>query len=149
MGGMVKYARTMLGGAVRFSPLMETEAVGVSAGGPRFLNRLAAGTFDGTGHELLQRCLQAECELGRERSRPGAPRTADIDIVLFGDVRIDEPDLRVPHPRTRDRRFCLEGLVRLVPDATPPGWGVSVREAYERMPVAVAAQHVAFVEDKG
>src|SRR5687768_8676162 len=88
----------------RLSTLHETEPVGVSAQ-PRFLNAAATGTTSLSAGELLQQLLAIEAACGRERPYAGAPRTLDLDLILYGEDVIDEPGLRVPHPRFRDRAF--------------------------------------------
>jgi len=72
---------------------------------------------------LLALCHRIEHHFGRERPSRNAPRTLDIDIVLFGDMRIDEPDLVVPHPRAFERAFVLVPLVEIDPDVSIPGYG--------------------------
>jgi 2-amino-4-hydroxy-6-hydroxymethyldihydropteridine diphosphokinase len=149
MAAMERGVGEVLSGKVTFSPRMETRAVGVSAGGPPFLNRLVLGGFRGTPRELLDRCQQIENELGRQRPWRGAPRTADIDILLFGPAVVAEPDLAIPHPEIRNRRFCLEGLAALAPDLVPPGWGGSVREACAGMSSDVRSQAVTVLNGEG
>jgi 2-amino-4-hydroxy-6-hydroxymethyldihydropteridine diphosphokinase len=68
--------------------------------------------------------LAVEQALGRERTGPRfGPRTIDLDLLLYGGETIDEPGLRVPHPRLHERRFALEPLVELDPDLDLPGQG--------------------------
>ena len=67
--------------------------------------------------------LEVERELGRVRSERWGPRTVDLDLLVYGDVTIDEPGLRVPHPRLHERRFALEPLAELDPDLVIPGRG--------------------------
>ncbi len=78
--------------------------------------------------ELLELLLDVERQLGRERSGPRyGPRTIDLDLLLYGDERLDEPGLQVPHPRLQERLFVLEPLAELAPDLEIPGVG-TVRE---------------------
>jgi 2-amino-4-hydroxy-6-hydroxymethyldihydropteridine diphosphokinase len=72
---------------------------------------------------LLTLCHRIEHHFGRERPYRNAPRTLDIDIVLFGDERIDEPDLVIPHPRAAERAFVLVPLVEIDADVLIPGVG--------------------------
>ena len=65
---------------------------------------------------------------GRERPFPGAARTLDLDLVLFGDRVVDEPGLQVPHPRFRERRFVLEPLAEIAPELVDPVTGKTVEE---------------------
>jgi len=72
--------------------------------------------------------LEIEQERGRERPMPGAARTLDLDLVLFGNRILDEPGLVVPHPRFRSRRFVLEPLAEIAPDMVDPVTGKTVGE---------------------
>jgi 2-amino-4-hydroxy-6-hydroxymethyldihydropteridine diphosphokinase len=76
-----------------------------------------------TARALLALCHRIEHHFGRERPFRNAPRALDLDIVLFGDERIDEPDLVVPHPRAAERAFVLVPLVEIDADVTIPGIG--------------------------
>jgi 2-amino-4-hydroxy-6-hydroxymethyldihydropteridine diphosphokinase len=73
--------------------------------------------------QLLALCQSVEHHFGRERPYRNAPRTLDIDILLIGQIRIDEPDLIVPHPRLTDRAFTLVPLVELDPSLQIPARG--------------------------
>jgi 2-amino-4-hydroxy-6-hydroxymethyldihydropteridine diphosphokinase len=106
---------------VAVSRLHETDPVGY-LDQPRFLNGAAAlETSLGAG-DLLARLLAVERELGRDRSGEErfGPRTIDLDLLLYGREEIDEPGLRVPHPRLAERRFVLEPLHELEPELTLP-----------------------------
>jgi 2-amino-4-hydroxy-6-hydroxymethyldihydropteridine diphosphokinase len=104
-------------GSVKSSRVMETAPVGASCiGQPAYLNRIVAGYYSGGAYELLDACLSIEADLGRTRPAPKAPRTADVDILLFGDEEInDPPRLIIPHPELLNRRFCIEGLIDIDP----------------------------------
>jgi len=78
--------------------------------------------------DLLTRLLAIEEERGRERPYPNAPRSLDLDLILFGDATIDEPGLVVPHPRFRERRFVLEPLAEIAADMKDPVTGKTVSE---------------------
>jgi 2-amino-4-hydroxy-6-hydroxymethyldihydropteridine diphosphokinase len=108
---------------VAVSELRETEPVGV-VDQPRFLNGATAVDTSLSARELLDVLLRIERDLGRVRegARWG-PRTIDLDLLLYGDEEVDEPGLRVPHPRLRERRFALEPLADLDPGARVPGRG--------------------------
>lgn len=75
---------------------------------------------------LLDLMLAVEREVGRERPFDGAPRTLDLDLIFYGDERISEAGLTVPHPRFRDRLFVLEPLAELAPIWIDPESGMTV-----------------------
>jgi 2-amino-4-hydroxy-6-hydroxymethyldihydropteridine diphosphokinase len=104
------------------SQLRETEPVGV-VDQPPFLNGAVALETTLTARELLGVLLEAERTLGRVRVERWGPRTVDLDLLVFGQERIDEPGLRVPHPRLGERRFALEPLADLDPELEIPGLG--------------------------
>lgn len=105
------------------STFVETEPVGFLAQ-PHFLNAAARVETELSPRELLERLLAVEEHLGRTREGPRfGPRTIDLDLLLFGDEVLDEPGLRVPHPRLHDRRFVLEPLAELDPGLAVPGHG--------------------------
>ena len=102
------------------SQLRETEPVGV-VDQPAFLNGAVELETELSARELLDRLLEVEQELGRVRAERWGPRTVDLDLLVFGAETIDEPGLRVPHPRLHERRFALEPLAELAPDLVVPG----------------------------
>jgi 2-amino-4-hydroxy-6-hydroxymethyldihydropteridine diphosphokinase len=108
---------------VAVSTLRETDPVGVG-NQPRFLNGAVAVDTTLTPEQLLERLLALEHRFGRVRT-PGehGPRTLDLDLLLYGDLAIDEPGLTVPHPRLHERRFVLEPLAELDPGLVIPGRG--------------------------
>jgi 2-amino-4-hydroxy-6-hydroxymethyldihydropteridine diphosphokinase len=90
---------------------------------PDFVNAVAEiETRLGPG-ELLARLLEVERAHGRVRSLPNAPRTLDLDIVLYGSHAVHETDLAIPHPRMRERAFVMVPLCEIAPDAVVPGHG--------------------------
>jgi 2-amino-4-hydroxy-6-hydroxymethyldihydropteridine diphosphokinase len=107
---------------VAVSELRETDPVGVMDQ-PRFLNGAAALETSLTARELLDLLLDVERELGRVRVERWGPRVIDLDLLLYGDETLDEPGLRVPHPRLHERRFALEPLAELDPELAIPGRG--------------------------
>ena len=92
---------------------------------PRFLNAAAHLETTRSARGLLELLLATERELGRirEGGRRYGPRTIDLDLLLFGSETVDEPGLRVPHPRLQERTFVLEPLVELDPGLIVPGKG--------------------------
>jgi 2-amino-4-hydroxy-6-hydroxymethyldihydropteridine diphosphokinase len=111
---------------VRRSRWYDTAPVGVSPDQPRYLNGAVVGDSELTPHELLSALLEIEREAGRERPSPLAPRTLDLDLILYGSERIDEPGLTVPHPRFRERLFVLEPLAEIAPGWIDPESGEAV-----------------------
>jgi 2-amino-4-hydroxy-6-hydroxymethyldihydropteridine diphosphokinase len=115
--------------------LAETEVHGVSAfrdtapvgylDQPRFLNGAVELETGLSAADLLAELLRIERQLGRDRSQspPQGPREIDLDLLLYGDVRIDEAGLQVPHPRLHERAFALEPLFDLDPGLFVPGHG--------------------------
>ena len=85
-----------------------------------------------TARALLNRLLDIEQDDGRQRPAPGAARTLDLDLILYGSERVAEPGLVVPHPRFRERLFVLEPLAELVPDWIDPVSGVAVSALLRR-----------------
>jgi 2-amino-4-hydroxy-6-hydroxymethyldihydropteridine diphosphokinase len=113
---------------LRRSRWHDTTPVGVSGDQPRYLNGVVVGETSLTARELLDRLLAIEEAAGRTRPAPMAPRTLDLDLILFGDKKIEEPGLAVPHPRFRERRFVLEPLVEVAPDWIDPVTGRRVSD---------------------
>ena len=108
---------------VAVSPLRETEPVGL-VDQPRFLNGAVAVETPLSPRALLDRLLAVERELGRTRRGPRfGPREIDLDLLLYGEARVDEPGLTVPHPRLHERMFALEPLAELEPELVIPGRG--------------------------
>ena len=107
---------------VAVSTLRETEPVGV-LDQPRFLNGAVAVETLLSPRELLDALLEIEGALGRVRRERWGPRTIDLDLLVYGGEVVDEPGLRVPHPRLHERRFALEPLAELDPRLVVPGVG--------------------------
>ena len=113
---------------LRVSTFHDTAPVGVGPQ-PVFLNAVAVGETSLSARALLDTLLGVERDLGRERPFPGAARTLDLDLILYGDAVIDDgPGLIVPHPRFRERRFVLEPLSEIAPDWRDPMTGRTVEE---------------------
>lgn len=104
------------------SQLRETEPVGV-VDQPMFLNGAVAVETTLLPRGLLDLLLAVERALGRVRDERWGPRVVDLDLLLYGDEVVDEPGLRVPHPRLGERRFALEPLAELDPQLEVPGLG--------------------------
>jgi 2-amino-4-hydroxy-6-hydroxymethyldihydropteridine diphosphokinase len=95
----------------------------VDAGGPDFVNAVAELRTKMQPPVLLQALQAIEDRFGRERPYHHAPRTLDLDLLLYGDAVIDLPGLRVPHPHLHERAFALLPLAEIAPAAVIPGHG--------------------------
>ena len=109
---------------IAVSSFHDTAPVGVPLPHPSYLNAAVTGVTRLAPRALLVRLLEIERTLGRVRPHANAPRTIDLDLILYGEVRLDEPALTIPHPRFRDRRFVLAPLAEIAPDARIPGIGL-------------------------
>jgi 2-amino-4-hydroxy-6-hydroxymethyldihydropteridine diphosphokinase len=101
---------------------------------PRFLNAAATGYTTLSARVLLETLLGIEAKFGRTRPHPGAARTLDLDLILYGDQIIEEQDLTIPHPRFRERRFVLEPLAEVAPDWIDPVTKRTIRELVSGLP---------------
>ena len=90
---------------------------------PDFINAVAQIETGLTAHDLLQSLLSIERECGRMRDFRNAPRTLDLDVLLYGDLMFHEPGLTLPHPRMHERAFVLLPLVEIAPECIIPGKG--------------------------
>lgn len=116
---------------VRCSRVWETEPLGVPDDHGPYLNMCCAGRTGLAPGELLARLLEIEEGAGRDRRRTGGgarPRRLDLDLLLYGDAVVDEPGLRVPHPRMRRRAFVLVPLAEVAGSWRDPETGRTVDE---------------------
>jgi 2-amino-4-hydroxy-6-hydroxymethyldihydropteridine diphosphokinase len=111
-----------LSGVVAISPVYRTDAVGGPAGQDAFLNIIVEIDTDLTARQLLGVCHRLESAADRVRTVRWGPRTLDVDIVWIDGVTVAEPDLQVPHPRMRQRRFVMAPLADVAPDVAGPDW---------------------------
>jgi 2-amino-4-hydroxy-6-hydroxymethyldihydropteridine diphosphokinase len=95
---------------------------------PLYLNAAATGAAMLPPRALLDELLAIERDFGRRRPYAGAPRTLDLDLILYGDAVVDEPGLQVPHPRFRERFFVLGPLAEIAPAMIDPVSGLRVGE---------------------
>ena len=107
---------TATSGLYRSAPMGHVEQ-------PEFLNAVAQLDTDLAAEALLQGLQEIERRHGRERPFAGAPRTLDLDLLLYGNARISTPRLTVPHPRMHERAFVLKPLAEIAPDALIPDRG--------------------------
>jgi 2-amino-4-hydroxy-6-hydroxymethyldihydropteridine diphosphokinase len=128
------------------SRLMETEPVQVTDDQPWFLNRIISGRYNGSAFALLDSCKKIERALGRINKGMRTERTADIDILLFGNEEITTEELTIPHPALFSRRFCLEGLYQIMPDATIGKPARMVSEHYTAMTLQMRSQRLRFTD---
>jgi 2-amino-4-hydroxy-6-hydroxymethyldihydropteridine diphosphokinase len=104
------------------SSLYRSAPIGVGEQ-PDFINAIAAIQTRLSARALLDELLGIEARFGRRRESPGAPRTLDLDLLIYGDRIITEPGLVVPHPRMHERAFVLAPLAEIAPDTVVPGRG--------------------------
>jgi 2-amino-4-hydroxy-6-hydroxymethyldihydropteridine diphosphokinase len=103
---------------LRRSSLYRTTPVG--AGGPDYVNAVVEVSTRLAATDLLSRLQAIETAYGRERPYRNAPRTLDLDLLLYGDARIESAVLQVPHPRMMERAFVLAPLAEIAPGRVPP-----------------------------
>ena len=129
----IEYALDALadaGSISQVSSYFETEPVGYT-NQPWFLNLAIELETRLAPSELLRLCLGIEASRDRKRSFPNAPRTLDLDILLYGDIVVREENLMIPHPRLSERRFVLEPLAQIAPDFVHPVLKQSIRSLLE------------------
>jgi 2-amino-4-hydroxy-6-hydroxymethyldihydropteridine diphosphokinase len=128
-------ARAMLGRAFDISAVSsvyETDPWGPIKQG-RYLNQVVRASAAFAPQTLLEKLMDIERELGRDRRHEEryGPRMIDLDILLYGDLAVREPDLEIPHPRMMERAFVLVPLLEIAPDLAVHG--VPAREALARL----------------
>jgi 2-amino-4-hydroxy-6-hydroxymethyldihydropteridine diphosphokinase len=132
LGGNIGDTRSLMAAAIEClarNPEIELQAVSAlyhtppwgKTDQPPFLNAAVKIETELSPQALLRTVLGVEQQLGRERAERWGPRTIDIDILLYGVIAIDEPGLRIPHPRLKERAFALAPLVDVFPDAEMSG----------------------------
>jgi len=117
----------------RVSGIYETEPVS-EIEQPPFLNMVAElGNPLPAPEQVMARLLRVEYALGRTRDIPGGPRTIDLDLLLYGEVKNETEFLRLPHPRMHERRFVLEPLSQIAPRIVHPTLKRSMAELFEAL----------------
>jgi len=105
---------------------------------PWFLNQVIEVETDLSAMQLFHHLQEIEREMGRVRAERDGPRLIDIDILLYGDQQVSEPDLEIPHPRMAERRFVLEPLAELASALRHPVTGKTVQEMLVKVKDQVA-----------
>jgi 2-amino-4-hydroxy-6-hydroxymethyldihydropteridine diphosphokinase len=113
---------------LRLSSVLETEPFDVPSPQPPYLNAVVVGDTRLAVDDLLGLLLALERSRGRRRPSFRAPRTLDLDLIFYDGLVIDTPDLTVPHPRFRERRFVLAPLAEIAPAWKDPVSGKAVGE---------------------
>jgi 2-amino-4-hydroxy-6-hydroxymethyldihydropteridine diphosphokinase len=150
-GNLLLAVRGMLGAnlrVARLSSVYETEPVGVRTVQPLFLNMVAELAFAAAStaaappspEQLLARLLRIEYALGRRRTQALAPRTIDLDLLLYGDAQSDTEYLALPHPRLHLRRFVLAPLCELAPELAHPTLQTPLSQLLDATPNAPAVR---------
>lgn len=116
----------------RFSHVYETEPVDLKEQ-PWFLNQVAEVRTELTPGILLEWVRLLEKGMGRQRAVPKGPRTMDVDILLYDDLRLETVDLSLPHPRLHQRRHVLVPLAELAAEVMIPGCRLTVSEALKKV----------------
>jgi len=112
---------------VQVSKMYRTAPEG-GADQPDYVNAVVRGLWHGTARELLSLALELEQSAGRTRPFPGSSRTLDVDVLFLGELVVEEPELRLPHPRWATRAFVVVPLLDVAPDWIDPVSGKPVAD---------------------
>lgn len=118
-------------GPVRASSSIYQTAAWGNREQPDFLNRALTIETNLSPRQLIEEILLIEESMGRKRSKKNDPRIIDIDILLYGDIIVDEEDLKIPHPFLTERRFALEPLHEMAPRVIHPALGKEIAALLE------------------
>jgi len=114
---------------IKLSALFQSKPENCPPGSPDFTNAALIGEWADSPEGLLKLCQQIEISAGRPgKHNFNAPRTLDLDIILFGSEIINSPNLQIPHPRAASRLFVLKPLAELAPDWIFPGINKTVKQ---------------------
>lgn len=127
--GYLRLAVNELGNVVACSDVYETEPIGGPDAQGAYLNMVAVVDTSLDPFAFLRRCRRIEALALRQRVVHWGPRTLDVDVLFFDDMRIDTPELVVPHPRINERRFVLAPLSEVAPDRVPADWDATLPPA--------------------
>jgi 2-amino-4-hydroxy-6-hydroxymethyldihydropteridine diphosphokinase len=113
-----------------------------------FLNCAVSLETASTPQQLMASLLGIEEDMGRQRKQKKGPRTIDMDILLFGDTVLESPGLTIPHPAMHQRRFVLEPLAEIAPEARHPVLNRTVRELLDSLPAGQAVRRIVRANDR-
>lgn len=136
-----------LGRVLASSSFYETEPVEFTSQ-PWFLNSAVAIETSLEPQSLMTALLAIEREMGRQRTERKGPRTMDIDILLYGEAIVQDPDLAIPHPAMHQRRFVLEPLAEIAPDAKHPILKNTIRELLDALPEGQTVRRLPKADDQ-
>ncbi len=125
----LRHAIRELGNVVEMSQVFETEPVGGPDAQGAYLNMVVKVDTSLDPYAFIRRCQRIEASALRQRMVHWGPRTLDVDLLFFDDVRIQSEELTVPHPRINQRRFVLTPLSEIAPERCPDGWRESLPSA--------------------
>jgi len=130
-----------VGRVIALSSFYETEPVEFTRQ-PWFLNSAVAIETNKTPQQLMAAILRIEEDMGRRRIQKKGPRSIDIDILLFADAIMESSELTIPHPAMHQRRFVLEPLAEIAPEALHPVFKKTIRELLHELPEGQAVRRV-------
>ena len=126
------------------SAVYETEPVGCAADAAKFLNAVIEVEYSGEASDLLRELVEIETRLGRPFFHArNASRTLDLDLLYFGDMKIETPELQLPHPRIAQREFVLRPLADIRPDLILPNQTESTSDLLLKLPKGPAVVRIA------
>ena len=141
LGDCVENLQSAISSIAQLSDFLVSSSVYVSSAAgfttqPKFFNAACRIGTTLNPFELLHALLGIENQLGRSRTFVNSPRRIDLDILLWGDLRIEAPHLKIPHPRLHERGFALAPLLEIDPSLVHPSYAVALKDFYEQLPEA-------------